>query len=366
MPTSTGKSTLESALRRLAVSDDRLARPVADDESGALRCVACAHRCLIRPGRTGICRVRFNEGGHLHVPHGYVAGGYAVDPVEKKPFFHVLPGSRALSFGMLGCDMHCSYCQNWRTSQTLRDAHALGRPEAMSAEELHRAALSSGSSVVVSTYNEPLITAEWAADVFEACRHSGLVTGFVSNGNATAEVLDFISPVLDVYKVDLKSFRDAPYRKLGAVLDNVLDGIRLAAERGLWVEIVTLVVPGLNDEEDELRDMARFVASVGKHVPWHVTAFHGDYRMVDHERTPIRTLLRAWEIGHEEGLSFVYTGNLWIGGRTESTSCPSCGRILIERSGYRVRVRGLEPDGRCSACNATVPGIWHAPPTGAA
>ena len=214
---------------------DRLAVPgqLYDKlEHEAVRCYACAHRCLIREGRRGICQVRFNRGGTLYVPQNYAAGVQS-DPIEKKPFFHVLPGSDALTFGMLGCDMHCSYCQNWLTSQALRDAGAGVEPVELTASQLVNVARRSGAGAVVSSYNEPLITAEWAVEVFRQARKQDLVCGFVSNGNATAEALDFIRPYAQCYKIDLKSMQDKNYRRLGAVLDHILDGIRMVHEREL-------------------------------------------------------------------------------------------------------------------------------------
>ncbi|RMG68758.1 MAG: radical SAM protein, partial [Calditrichaeota bacterium] len=190
-------------------------------EDNSVRCVACGHRCLIRDGRDGICRVRFNRGGVLYVPANYVAA-LQVDPVEKKPFYHVLPGSLALTFGMLGCDFHCSYCQNWITSQALRDPRAVAPVRRIEAEDLVRIGKRSGARLIVSSYNEPLITSEWAVKIFRLAKPEGFVTGYVSNGNGTPEVLDYIRPYTDLYKIDLKSFNDKNYRKLGGVLKNVL------------------------------------------------------------------------------------------------------------------------------------------------
>jgi len=327
-------------------------------ENGRVRCVACGHRCLIPPGREGICRVRFNDGGVLRVPFGYVAGLH-MDPVEKKPFFHALPGAKALSFGMLGCDLHCAYCQNWLTSQALRDAAADAPFEEVSAEEIVRAARRGGARIVTSTYNEPLITSEWAAAVFRLARAEGLLCSYVSNGNATEEVLEYLRPFLSLYKVDLKGFRDRPYRDLGGTLDRVLWTIRALHERGIWVEVVTLVVPGFNDSDEELRDIARFLVSVSPDVPWHVTAFHPDYRMEDRGPTSVRALLRAAEIGVSEGLRFVYAGNLPGAVRSwENTCCPGCHEVLVERIGFRVLRNVLGADGRCPRCRRVVPGIW--------
>jgi pyruvate formate lyase activating enzyme len=327
-------------------------------ENGRVRCVACGHRCLIPPGREGICRVRFNEGGILRVPHGYVAGLH-LDPVEKKPFFHALPGAKALSFGMLGCDYHCGFCQNWLTSQALRDPAALAPAEEVSAAQIVAAARRGGARIVTSTYNEPLITSEWAAEVFRLARAEGLLCSYVSNGNATEEVLDYIGPLVSLYKVDLKGFRDRPYRDLGGTLERVLWTIRALHERGIWVEVVTLVVPGLNDSEEELGDIARFLASVSPDVPWHVTAFHPDYRMGERAATSVRALLRAAEIGASAGLRFVYAGNLPGAVRSwENTYCPGCRGVLVERLGFRVVRNRLGADGRCPDCGMVVPGVW--------
>ncbi len=328
-------------------------------EDGRVRCVACGHRCLIAPGRRGICKVRFNDGGQLRVPFGYVAGGLACDPIEKKPFFHVYPGSDALTFGMLGCDFHCPYCQNWVTSQALRDEASRPSILEVTPEQIVRAAMRSGARVVVSSYNEPLITAEWSVSVFQQAKEAGFACAFVSNGNATPEVLDFLRPWIGAYKIDLKGFDSQRYRKLGGTLDRVLAGIRMVRERGLWLEVVTLVVPGFNESETELRDIARFLASVSRDIPWHVTAFHPEYRITESSATTARHLVRAAEIGAEEGLHFVYAGNLpGRVGQWEDTFCPCCREKLIERVGYLVRYYRITSDGKCPKCQTTISGIW--------
>jgi pyruvate formate lyase activating enzyme len=328
-------------------------------EDGRLRCYACGHRCPIPEGREGVCRVRFREGGTLKVPWGYV-GALQCDPIEKKPFFHALPGTDALSFGMLGCDLHCAYCQNWFTSQSVRDPEAVGTPRDVSASELADLAVRSGAPTLVSTYNEPLITSEWAVEVFAKARSRGLRTAYVSNGNGTPQVLDYIRPWVDFYKVDLKSMDDKHYRQLGGVLQNVLDTIAGIHERGIWLEVLTLVIPAFNDSDEELTRAARFVASVSRDIPWHVTAFHPDYKMNDRGATPAATLLRACEIGKAEGLRYVYAGN--IPGRTgewENTRCPKCSSTVIERRGFRVLANRLV-EGACPSCATPIPGRWDA------
>ncbi len=350
---------------------DYLDRMTAEGElvetlsNGEVRCVACGHRCLIRPGRRGICQVRFNDQGKLRVPWGYVAA-LQVDPIEKKPFFHILPGNEALTFGMLGCDFHCAYCQNSFTSQAMRDPAsdaALGLVRRVSAEQIVAYAQRSGASVIASSYNEPLITSEWAAGIFRLAVQVGMKCVYISNGNATPEALQYLRPYLVGYKIDLKTMQDRQYRQLGGVLDHVLDTIRLAHQTGLWVEIVTLVVPGFNDSNEELMDAARFIASVSRDIPWHVTAFHPDYKMVDPPPTPVRTLIRAAEIGQEAGLNYVYAGN--IPGRVgeyESTYCPGCRTPLIERVSYTIRRYQLNAEGGCPKCGTKIAGIWSPRP----
>ena len=553
-------------------------------EDNAVRCFACGHRCVIREGRRGICQVRFNEGGELRVPHGYVAALQS-DPVEKKPFFHVLSGTNALTFGMLGCDFHCGYCftgdtmvvtnqgpislqaafemgdshiergdgeisfptnlqaitstgclrdvkgvfrhhysgdlikitpyylpalrctpdhrvyvthdqntkpymvqskdleedhylviprrlqfsslqavdameyvrsyriahdslwkspsrqpvlasvdeafplpatkamtwceieedeeriveteefyliplrgieresfsgdvfnmevegehnylanfllvsncQNWLTSQAMRDPSSDASVDyirKISPKGMVEYARRTRASIVVSSYNEPLITSEWAVDIFKEARANGLMCAYVSNGNNTPEVMEYIRPYISAYKVDLKCMQDKSYRKLGGVLQNTLDGIKRAHEAGLWVEIVTLTIPGFNDSNEELWDAARFIAGVSPDIPWHVTAFHKDYKMTDPDNTDAKTLLRAAEIGREAGLRFVYAGNLpGQVGEYEDTFCPHCNTRLIRRTGYIVREYNITGAGACPKCDQKIPGLWHTDPS---
>jgi pyruvate formate lyase activating enzyme len=328
--------------------------------NGAVECYSCGHRCVIRPGMPGICRVRFNEGGKLFVPYGY-AGALQCDPIEKKPFFHAYPGAKAMSFGMLGCDYTCDFCQNWLTSQALRDpvSTQLADLTPFTPEKFVALARRNGARVVTSTYNEPLITSEWAVDIFKVAKREGLVTSYVSNGNGTPEVLDYIRPWTDLYKIDLKSFNDKNYRQLGGKLETVLETIKGVYERGIWLEIVTLVIPGFNDSEEELRDAARFIASVSPDIPWHVTAFHKDYRMTDPANTTAAQLIHAAEIGREEGLRYVYAGNLpGRVGNFENTYCHHCDELLIERYGYLIQ-RNVLRAGHCPQCETKIPGRWE-------
>jgi pyruvate formate lyase activating enzyme len=327
-------------------------------EGNRIRCLACGHRCPIPDGALGVCKVRFNEEGVLKVPFGYVAG-YQCDPIEKKPFFHVRPGALAFSFGMLGCDLHCGYCQNWVTSQALRDPEAVSPATKTTPGQIVGLAIAQKAEVVVSTYNEPLITSEWGVAVFKEARNAGLMTGFVSNGNGTPEVLHYLQPWVDFYKVDLKSFEDRRYRQLGGRLQPILETVKALHGMGIWVEIVTLLIPGFNDSDDELTRLTEFVAGVSPDMPWHVTAFHADYKMTENRNTTTDDLARAVQIGRRSGLRYIYAGNLpGRVGDSENTICPGCSQVLVERRGYRIREYRLTPEGRCPGCGDAVPGRW--------
>ncbi len=527
-------------------------------DNNAVRCYACGHRCLIKEGKEGICHVRYNKGGVLYVPHGYV-GALQIDPTEKKPFFHILPGSDTLTFGMLGCDLHCPYCfvgdtpvvtergllaladafnsaqrferthdaeiayptdlravaasgklqkvravfkhayrgqlvvirpydlpelrctpdhrvyatddvartpepipaqqltdrhylaiprqyaasspqlkeflileddllpslpnlarlasssvmnmvqeltarvvttqqfylvpiweiafveydgdvynmeveeehnylagfflvgncQNWLTSQTLRDKNAGVTPQIVTPQELVKIGRHYGAKLFGSSYNEPLITSEWAVEVFKVANANGFRSVFISNGNATPQALDYIRPHVVGYKIDLKSMNDKNYRKLGAEMNKILDGIKMVHERGFWLEIVTLTIPGFNDSDEELRDAAQFIAALSPDIPWHVTAFHKDYKMTDPDNTDAKILIRGCEIGVKAGLRYVYAGNLpGQVGPYENTYCPHCQELLIARWGYRILKDVLTGSGRCPRCDTAIPGIW--------
>jgi pyruvate formate lyase activating enzyme len=252
-----------------------------------------------------------------------------------------------------------SNCQNWLTSQTLRDNNAGVAPQITTPQELVKVGQRTGAQLFGSSYNEPLITSEWAVDVFKAANQAGFRCVYISNGNLTTQVMDYIQPHIVGYKIDLKSMRDKNYRQLGAVMQNVLDGIQLVHDRGIWLEVVTLVIPGFNDSNEELWDAARYIASVSKNIPWHVTAFHKDYKMLDPENTDVKTLLRAAEIGQEAGLHYVYAGNLpGAVNRYENTYCPTCNELLIARVGYRILQNKLAGHGTCPKCGTQIPGIW--------
>jgi pyruvate formate lyase activating enzyme len=323
-----------------------------------VRCFSCGHCCPIPDGQPGVCKVRYNRGGTLLVPWGYV-GGVQCDPIEKKPFFHAYPGALAYSFGMLGCDLHCSYCQNWVTSQALRDPGAISPPLKADPEALVDDAVRQGARLIVSTYNEPLITSEWAVAIFREAKAAGLLTGFVSNGNATPQVLEYVRPWIDLYKVDLKSFDDRHYRQLGGRLAPILETIRSLHALDIWLEIVTLLIPGFNDSADELQRLTEFIASVSPDIPWHVTAFHKDYKMNDPKETTAEDLLRAADIARKAGLRYVYAGNLpGMVGNAEDTRCHNCGKTLVKRYSYLIKDYKVSSHGTCPSCGTTIPGRW--------
>jgi pyruvate formate lyase activating enzyme len=350
------KSLKEALHKFTAPAAPELIEHLPNDD---VRCYACGHRCLIKPGRDGVCRVRFNDNGTLRVPFGYV-GPLACDPIEKKPFFHVLPGSDALTFGMLGCDYHCGYCQNWVTSQMLRDPDAVAQAKLTTPQQLVDIAIHHKAPVVASSYNEPLITSEWAVAVFKEAKARGLKCAYISNGNGTPQVLDYIRPYVEAYKVDLKTFDPKHYRELGGVMENVTDTIRNLKARGFWVEIVTLVVPGFSDAPDDLTRMADFIASVDPLIPWHMTAFHPDYKMTDgYRNTTAEDLLRIVEYGKQAGLKYMYPGNLpGRVGEWENTRCHHCNATVVRRYGFLVQQCRVGADGLCPHCHRPLPGIW--------
>lgn len=340
------------------VAEGELYEPMPERGDKWVRCYACGHECPIPDGQPGVCKVRFNQGGKLYVPWGYV-GGIQCDPIEKKPFFHAWPGALAYSFGMLGCDLHCSYCQNWVTSQALRDPGAVSSPIRVTPREMAEQAKQLGARVMVSTYNEPLITSEWAVSIFREAKKEGLATGFVSNGNGTPQVLEYLRPWIDVYKVDLKSFDDKHYRQLGGRIAPILDTIRRLHSMDFWIEIVTLLIPGFNDSDTELKQLTDFLAGVSPDIPWHVTAFHQDYKMTDPSNTTPEMLMRAAEIGRNAGLRYIYAGNLpGMVGDLENTYCHNCRTLLVERYGYAITKYNLTPSGACPKCKTQIPGKW--------
>jgi pyruvate formate lyase activating enzyme len=325
---------------------------------GRLVCNLCAHRCKIGDGKSGICGVRENRGGTLcTLVYGLVIAGHA-DPIEKKPLFHFAPGSTSMSIATPGCNFHCSFCQNWSISQATKGAGVRLRSssETLSPRELVSLTKSQGCRSISYTYTEPTIFFEYALETARMASADGLKNVFVTNGYMTSEALDAIYPHLHAANVDLKAYRDKTYRRMiGGTLKPVLDTIVKMKEQGIWIEVTTLVIPTVNDSDGELRDIAGFIRSVGEDIPWHISAFHPDHNLRDLPHTPVRTLVRAMEIGKECGLRYVYTGNV-PGNEGEHTLCYSCGAPLIERYGFQVLENRIDGGG-CPECGARIDGV---------
>jgi pyruvate formate lyase activating enzyme len=324
-------------------------------EGHRVRCGLCPHRCVVGPGHRGICGVRENRGGALvSLVWGRLAAAH-VDPVEKKPLFHWHPGTAIFSIACVGCILSCRHCQNADISQLPRESGDIpGRP--VTPEEVVGLAAQSGSRSIACTYTEPTVWIEYARDTAVLARRLGMGTVFVTNGFIEPGPLRDVAPFLDAANIDLKGFTEDFYQQVcGARLAPVLDAIRLYRELGIWIEITTLVIPGHNDSEGELRDMARFIRGLGPEIPWHVSRFHPSYRMKDRPATPPETIRRAAEIGREEGLFYVYEGNL-AGGRGEDTLCPGCGETVIRRHGFTLGEVRME-NGRCLGCGRIIDGV---------
>ena len=325
---------------------------------GRLECVACAHRCLLRDGQTGRCGVRQRVDDRLLVPFGYVAER-RIRPIETNTVYHVRPGTLALTFGMYGCDLACPYCHNARISQALRDGGDV-RPTTIGASALADEAVAAGCAAVCAAYNEPMIAAEWVYAVLSEARARRLTTVVVSDGNTTPEALAYLRPVTDVYRVDLKGFSQEQYAQLGGRLATVVHAIAVARELGYWVEVVTLVVPGLNDDLGGLRGLARMLAGIDPGIPWHLNAFQPRYRWRDRPSPPAGLLVAAAGSAYARGLRHVYVGNLGQAiSALQHTRCPACQAVLVTRQSYEaldVRVR----DDRCPDCGAAIAGIWSA------
>ncbi len=325
-------------------------------EGGKVLCRLCAHNCLIADSKYGVCAVRQNVGGRLvtHV-YGEVIAAH-VDPIEKKPLFHFLPGTLSFSMATVGCNFRCGFCQNWQISQSARRSKGTFGGEELSPEDAVRAALLRGCRSVSYTYTEPTIFFEYARDTALGAKAGGLANIFVTNGFMTPEALESAKGWLDAANVDLKSFRDRTYKQVcGGRLQPVLDSIALMKKLGVWVEVTTLVVPGMNDSDEELGDIARFLVGIDPDLPWHISRFHSDYQYSETPATPLATLDRAFELGRSAGLRYVYVGN--VTGKGEDTLCPSCGRVVIRRRGFSVsenKVRGSS----CSECGARIAGVF--------
>jgi pyruvate formate lyase activating enzyme len=323
---------------------------------GFVECLLCAHYCKIAPGRAGVCSVRVNRDGKLYtLVYGKAIANH-IDPIEKKPLFHFLPGTGILSIATAGCNFKCDFCQNWQISQLSKGWQGEFPGEDLPPAEVVRQAVRAGCSGIAYTYTEPTIFFEYAYDTARLARKRGLRNVFVTNGYQSAEAIEAMVGVIDAANVDLKAFSDDTYKRVcGARLQPVLDTIQRMWEKGIWVEVTTLVVPGQNDSDEELTLIADFLAGISPDIPWHISRFHPDYKMTDIPPTPTRTLHRAAGIGKAAGLRFVYVGNVW-GDVYEHTYCPRCGEIIMYRVGYQVRDR-LKA-GSCPACGTPIPGVW--------
>jgi pyruvate formate lyase activating enzyme len=326
-------------------------------EHGRVDCALCAHRCDIAPGKWGVCGMRENQGGKLITyAYGEVVAAN-VDPIEKKPFFHFLPGTTSFSIATMGCNFRCGFCQNWTISQASKKDGGGERGTKLAPEDIVRVAIDRRCRSISYTYTEPTIFFEYAFETARLAKPAGLANTFVTNGFMTAEALEAIKGWLDAANVDLKAFREETYKKVcKGKLQPVLEAIVLMRRLGIWVEVTTLVVPGLNDGDEELRGIARFLAKTDSGIPWHISRFHPDFEYAEAGPTPVATLRRAGAIGLEEGLRFVYIGNVM--GEGDLTVCPNCRAQLIQRRGFSVEANRIA-GGRCPACQTVIPGVFE-------
>jgi len=323
-------------------------------DNDRVRCLLCAHNCKIDDSKYGFCGVRVNEKGVLYTSVYAEAVAACVDPIEKKPLYHFLPGTRTFSIATAGCNFRCPFCQNWQISQQSKNsAFPAGRE--LNPEEVIRQAKKHKCKSISYTYTEPTVFFEYAYDTSKLSKKEGLFNTFVTNGYMRGEALEKIKPYLDACNVDLKSFNDETYKKIcKGSLRPVLESIRRMKKLGIWVEVTTLVVPGLNDSDKELKGIAAFIKTVDSGIPWHISRFHPDYKFTDTESTPPASLARAESIGKAEGLKYVYLGNVAEEGNTR---CYKCGKELIARSGYAIRENNIR-NGKCPACGLAVEGVW--------
>lgn len=326
-------------------------------EDNKVLCHLCSHRCIISESKFGICGVRENKGGKLYTyAYGEVIAAN-IDPIEKKPIFHLLPGSKSFSIATVGCNFHCGFCQNWQISQKKEADRLGGRQEVMSPEEIVESAKRYKCESISYTYTEPTIFFEYAFETAKLAKEAGLFNVFVTNGYMTKDCLDTIDGFLDAANVDLKSFSDDYYKKVcGGRLEPVLESIRYMRKLNIWVEVTTLVVPSLNDSERELNETASFIASVGNEIPWHISRFHPDYKLTNNIPTPITTLKKAYKIGRDAGLRYVYLGNV---PEEENTYCYNCKELLISRIGFDIIEYRLK-NSKCPKCGAVLDGAeWR-------
>ena len=342
-------------------------------DSNKVVCTACKHKCVIGPDNTGICGVRQNKNGKLYLLVYGKAASFNIDPIEKKPLYHFLQGTKVFSLGTVGCNFACSFCQNWDISQASKELKLKllkeKKPEIMgvevskygydlSPEKIVDICVKGKIPSIAYTYNEPIIFFEYLYDTSKLAHKKNIKNVFVSNGYESDDALELMKPYLNGINIDLKSFSDEFYRKIcRAELKHVLETIKKVYELGIWLEITTLVIPGKNDSDSELRKIADFISGIDKNIPWHVSAFHPDYRMTDAEITRHTTLHKAVKIGRKSGLKYVYAGNI-VDEDNESTRCPECKAVLIRRRGYLVEIENLK-NGKCIKCNEEIAGVWR-------
>ncbi len=332
-------------------------------EDNRVGCQACWRYCQIADGQRGACSVRENRKGQLYsLVYGWAVGS-AIDPVEKKPLFHFLPGSKALSFGTLGCNFACQFCQNWSQSQGLKqEKEPLHLIEEYSRKLLPKQLVDSAReencAAIAYTYNEPAVFVDYALETMRLARQRGLKNIFVTNGYQSPESFELTKDYLDAVNVDLKSFRDDFYQKIcgGAKLAPVLENIKKYHQAGVWTEVTTLIIPGENDSAQELTQIAKFIKGISPNIPWHLSAFHPDYQMMDKKPTSQEKLFEAYQIGREAGLNYVYLGNI-ASTKHASTYCPGCNQELVKRDGYSLVKSNLK-DGKCSDCGQAIAGVW--------
>lgn len=326
-------------------------------EGGKAECQLCRQSCLIAEGKRGLCGVRENINGKLYsLVYGKVIAAH-IDPIEKKPLFNFLPGSKSFSIATIGCNFRCAHCQNADISQASKEGLFFERKlipgEETTPAEIVQAAIDNNCQSIAYTYTEPTIFFEFAFDCMKLAHQKGLKNVWVSNGYTSVQALEMAKPYLDAVNIDLKFFKDSTYQKIcGAKLQPVLDNLIWYKQNNIWLEITTLIIPSLNDSEEELTAIAKFIKTkLGGETPWHVTAFYPTYKLNDLPPTPQATIKRAWQIGHNAGLHYVYGGNI-PDVKSESTYCPRCGAAVVERVGYNVK--RLDKDGKCQACGGDV------------
>lgn len=322
-----------------------------------VHCFLCNHFCRIADGQLGFCQVRKNVGGRLFSLNYSQLAAANVDPVEKKPLYHFLPGSRSYSIACRGCNFKCEFCQNWQISQ-VNEAQTLGVSKvSLSSRQVVEQAVNTGCLSIAYTYTEPTIYFEYAYDCCCLSRENGLKNVFVTNGYMSKQALEFIAPYLDAANVDLKAFNQDFYRQVcKAQLKPVCDNIILMKKLGIWVEVTTLIVPGLNDEDNQLRQLAKFIVSVDKNIPWHISGYHPDYKFTKSPATSLQILEKAYDLGKSAGLNYVYIGNV-VSSRGQDTLCPNCAKSVIQRQGFTITNNQIKHN-RCGFCDEAIAGIW--------